>query len=113
VAAPPAHAVTAEEAASASPGDGADMPLYPGVVRRGAVAYAAESGAPLALAPAHWTDGCPVVEERRSPGGPPVISRMYLDPRTGRSLYVEATLAGEARAFEISPLRWTGAGPGP
>jgi N-methylhydantoinase B len=88
------------------------MPLYPGVLQRGAVAYAAESGTPLALAPAHWTDGCPVVEERLSPEGPPVISRMYLDPRTGRSLYVEATLGDEARAFEVSPLRWTGAGPG-
>lgn len=109
---PPARPVTDDEAAVAVSGDGADMPLYPGVVQRGAVAYAAESGAPLALAPAHWTDGCPVVEERRSPGGPPVISRMYLDPHTGRSLYVEATLGDEARAFEISPLRWTGAGPG-
>ena len=110
---PAARPVTEEEAAAAVAAvaaDGDEVPLHPGVVQRGAVAYAAESGAPLALAPAHWTDGCPVVEERRSPDGPQVVSRMYLDPRTGRSLYVEATLADEPRSFETSPRRWIQAG---
>jgi N-methylhydantoinase B len=105
-AAPPAHPVTPAEALAAAP-NGDEAPLYPGVVQRGAVAYAAESGAPLAIAPAHWTDGCPVVEEPLRPDGPPVVFRTYLDPRTGRSLYVEAALPDEPRSFEVSPLRWT------
>ena len=57
------------------------LPLYHGVVQRGRVAVAAESGAVLAVAPAHWTDGCPVLEtERRSSVGAPWILRTYLDP---------------------------------
>jgi hypothetical protein len=84
--------------------------LYPGVVQRGDVAYAQESGAPLARALRHWTDGCPVVEERRwADSGPDVIFRSYLDPCSGRTLHVEVTLAGEPRSFEVSPHRWTSA----
>jgi N-methylhydantoinase B len=105
---PPVIPASDEEAATGAT-DVEEVPLYVGVVQRGAVAYAAESGAPLAVAPAHWTDGCAVIEERRWPGGPPVVFRSYLDPRSGRSLYVEAVLEGEPRAFEISPRRWTAA----
>jgi N-methylhydantoinase B len=89
--------------------DGAAAPLYPGVVQRGAVAYAAASGAPLAIAPDHWTDGCPVLEEPRPGPGPAIVIRTYLDPSTGTSLHVEAIPDGEPRAFESSPTRWTGA----
>jgi N-methylhydantoinase B len=97
--------------ADATPGDLSGEPLYPGVVQRGGVAYALESGAPLAVAPDHWTDGCPVLEERRWPDtGPDVVFRSYLDPRTGRSLHVEVALAGEGRSFEVSPRRWTAFG---
>ncbi len=91
--------------------DGEEMPLYPGVVQRGKVAYAARSRAPLAIAPDHWTDGCPVLEEpfpERGPGRR-IVVRSYLDPRTGRKLYVESVPEGEPRAFEVSPDRWTGA----
>src|SRR5690606_37706272 len=52
--------------------NGEARPLYWGVVQRGGVASAAVSGAPLAVAPDHWTDGCAVLEWRRSPSGPPV-----------------------------------------
>jgi N-methylhydantoinase B len=71
------------------------------------VAYSLFSGAPLALSPDHWTDGCPVLEERRRDAGPGVVLRSYLDPRDGRALHVEATLEGESRGFEVSPRRWT------
>jgi N-methylhydantoinase B len=91
--------------------DGEPLPLYPGIVQRGAVAFAERSGAPLAVAPDHWTDGCAVLEEpvpERGPGRE-IIVRSYLDPTTGRSLYVESVPAGEPRAFEVSPKRWTAA----
>jgi N-methylhydantoinase B len=105
---PPEHVVT--DAAVSDPGDLSGEPLYPGVVQRGDVAYAQDSGAPLARAPRHWTDGCPVLEDRRwADAGPDVVFRSYLDPRTGRTLHVEVTLAGEPRSFEVSPHRWTSA----
>jgi N-methylhydantoinase B len=107
---PPEHAVT--DVATTHPGDLRGVPLYPGVVQRRDVAYAQESGAPLARAPRHWTDGCPVLEEHQWVGcGPDVVFRSYLDPFTGRTLHVEVTLAGEPRAFEVSPYRWTSARP--
>src|SRR5581483_2649838 len=84
-----------------------ELPLYPGVAHRGAVAYATASGAPLAVAPDHWTEGCAVLESVRSGTGPTVTVRAYLDPKTGRSLYVEAVPGTEPRAFEVSPQHWT------
>ena len=90
---------------------GEPVPIYPGVVQRGSVAYAEASGAPLAVAPDHWTDGCPVLIERRWSEGPPVVYRTYLDPGSGRSLFVEVALDGEPRSFEMSPQRWIAAAP--
>jgi N-methylhydantoinase B len=90
-------------------GAGDALPLYPGVVQRGAIAYAEASGAPLAVAPDHWTDGCPVLVERRWPDGPPVVVRTYLDPGTGRALHTEVALEGAPRTFEVAPRRWAGA----
>ena len=87
-----------------------EFPLYPGIVHRGRVAYSAASGTALALAPDHWTDGCPVLEESPSGPGPQIVTRAYLDPRTGHSLYVEAVPVGEPRAFEVNPIRWTALG---
>jgi N-methylhydantoinase B len=83
------------------------FPLYPGVLQQGNLAYAEESGQVLAEAPAHWTDGCPVLEERRWPeGGPDVVFRTYLDPLIGRALHVEVALADGPRSFEVNPRRW-------
>jgi N-methylhydantoinase B len=88
----------------------ATFPLYPGVLQQGNLAVAEASGQVLAEAPGHWTDGCPVLEERRWPAdGPDVVFRTYLDPASGRSLHVEVALAGGPRSFEVNPRRWTDA----
>jgi N-methylhydantoinase B len=90
--------------------DGPWVPLFPGVVQRGALAFAEESKTPLAAAPDHWTDGCPVLVERLRPDGPPVVTRTYLDPATGRALHTEVALDGAPRTFTVDPLRWTASG---
>jgi N-methylhydantoinase B len=93
----------------APPSEAAVFPLYPGVVQQGNLAYAEESGQVLAESPHHWTDGCPVLEERRWPeGGPDVVFRTYLDPLSGRALHVEVALSDGPRSFEVNPRRWTG-----
>jgi N-methylhydantoinase B len=82
-------------------------PLYHGVERRGAVAVAVESGARLAVAPDHWTDGCPVLEEERSSArGVPWLLRTYLDPDSGRALAAEAVPIGAPRSFTSAPAHW-------
>jgi N-methylhydantoinase B len=88
-------------------GAGEHLPLYPGVVNQGGVAVAEVSGAVLARSPEHWTEGCAVLVERRPEGGPEVVVRSYLDPKTGAILYAEASPAGEERGFECSPSHWT------
>jgi N-methylhydantoinase B len=85
------------------------VPLYPGVVQQGAVAYAEASGAPLAVAPDHWTDGCPVLIEHLGAAGPDVVTRTYLDPNTGRALHTEVALDGAPRTFDTFPARWRNA----
>jgi N-methylhydantoinase B len=85
--------------------DGPALPLYPGVVHRGGVAFASASGVPLAAAPAHWTDGCPVLESPPGPG-PGIVTRSYLDPKSGSLLMVEAVPQGAPRAFEVRPHHW-------
>ena len=80
------------------------LPLAPGVEQRGGVAVSARSGAILAHAPAHWTDGCPVLVQEVAEG---VETRSYLDPATGHILHTEVAVAGEPRSFESSPKRWT------
>jgi len=80
------------------------LPLYCGVEQHGAFAYASVSGAPLARAPDHWTDGCPTLEEVR---GGRLLIRHYLDPLTGKFLFVEALPRGEPRTIDIRPKRWT------
>ncbi len=87
------------------------LPLFPGVVQYGAVAYASESGAALAVAPDHWTEGCPVLVERLWDDGPGVEYRTYLDPGSGRALHVEVALAGAPRSFTALPDRWATAAP--
>ena len=80
------------------------------MVQRGRVAIAVDSGAVLAVAPDHWTTGCPVLEaERTSARGVPLRQRSYLDPTTGRALYVEAVPVDAPRSFTTAPTRWTSA----
>jgi N-methylhydantoinase B len=87
---------------------GEAQPLFPGVVQQGAVAVAEASGAPLAIAPDHWADGCPVLIERLwGEDGPDVIFRSWLDPETGRAFQVEALLGEDRDRFIAAPVRWT------
>jgi N-methylhydantoinase B len=72
----------------------------------GAIAYAAASGAPLALAPDPWTDGCPTLEE---PRGNRLLIRSYLDPVTGKLLLVDVLPRGETCTIETRPRRWQAA----
>jgi N-methylhydantoinase B len=82
------------------------QPLYPGVVQVGAIAYAAVSGAALALSPDPWTDGCPTLEE---PRGNRLLIRSYLDPATGRLLLVDVLPRGESCTIATRPRRWQAA----
>src|SRR5262249_1754621 len=87
------------------------LPLYPGVVQRGDVAVAEASGAPLAVAPDHWTSGCPALIERPwGSDGPDVSYRSLLDPETGPLLHVEAIVGGDTDSFLVAPSRWVEAG---
>jgi N-methylhydantoinase B len=85
---------------------GAPAPLAPGVEQRGQVAFSVRSGAPLAIAPDHWTDGCPVLVQTI---GDQLERRAYLDPGNGHMLHVEIAPAGEPRSFESRPARWSSA----
>jgi N-methylhydantoinase B len=85
-----------------------EQPLFPGIVQRGRHAISLHSGALLAEAPAHWTDGCPVLEEPYPSTGPvPLVLRSYLDPVTGHALHSELLPQGEGRSFATLPDRWT------
>jgi N-methylhydantoinase B len=86
-------------------------PLCHGVAQVGAAAVSLDSGAVLARAPDHWTDGCPVLEElHTSPTGAGWLARSYLDPVSGRALHVEAVPPAWPRGFETTPARWVAAG---
>ena len=101
---PPVRPLSDQDVAGLLSGD--EMPVYPGVVHRGSVVFAKVSGAPLAIAPYHWTDGCAVLEERHPGPIYAVVYRAYLDPRTGKNLHMEVVPEGEPRSFEVSPSRW-------
>jgi N-methylhydantoinase B len=107
---PPLKPLSASSSRTTGQSSPDDQPLYVGVVQRGALAISERSGSPLAVAPDHWTDGCPVLVETRSDLGPEVHIRSYLDPATGYALFVEAVPAGSPRSFEIAPRRWVDAG---
>jgi N-methylhydantoinase B len=82
-------------------------PLYPGVEQRGNIAVATESGAVLAVAPNHWTDGCPTVTTTRPSGyGSELLVESYLDPISGRALFVDVRFDDQPRSFESLPQRW-------
>jgi N-methylhydantoinase B len=102
---PAAAAIDDDEVSVTTSAD--DLPLYHGVVQRGRVAVVIETGALLAVAPAHWTDGCPVLEtEQRSSVGVAWTQRTYLDPRSGRALYTEAVPPSSPRSFTTAPNHW-------
>jgi N-methylhydantoinase B len=85
------------------------IPLYPGVVQCGDLAVSEHSGAVLATAPDHWTDGCPVLADRVSSGGLDLHVETYLDPSSGRALAVDVRPDGSDRTFSSFPDRWVGA----
>jgi N-methylhydantoinase B len=86
---------------------GEERPLFPGIVQRGGYAISIRSGAVLARAPAHWTEGCPVLEEPYPAlGTVPLVLRSYLDPVTGHAFHVELVPQGEERSFSTLPDRW-------
>lgn len=84
---------------------GEPLPLYVGVVQVRDVAYAADSGAPLAQAPDLWTAGCPQLVETDESS--PITIRTYLDPLTGAALHTDVTPLGVLRSFESCPQRWS------
>ena len=86
-----------------SPRRGQGRLLYPGVEHHAGVAYAVNSGAPLAVAPDAWTDGCPTLEEQREGG---VVLCQYLDPITGTVLIADARLDGQPCTIEARPQHW-------
>jgi N-methylhydantoinase B len=95
------------QGATASPLGG--LPLYAGIVQQGDKAVAERSGAVLAEAPDHWTDGCRTLDETDvAPNGFTMETRSYLDPITGECLFHELRRPDGARSFESSPDRWTG-----
>lgn len=88
--------------------EGAEAPLAAGIVQRGKVAVAEKSGAPLAVSPGNWTDGCPRLSDF---GNESDLADYvaYLDPWSGELLAVDATPRGHGCSFEIAPSRWTAA----
>jgi N-methylhydantoinase B len=85
-------------------------PLYPGIEQRGHLAISVRTGAPLAVAPAHWTTGCPTLTEELSAAeGIRVVT--YLDPRSGHALAVDVVAENVELAFETLPRRWVEATP--
>ncbi|MFP6850438.1 MAG: hydantoinase B/oxoprolinase family protein [Pseudomonas sp.] len=77
--------------------------IYPGVEHHNGVAYASDSGTPLADAPDTWIDGCPCLEEQLDGA---VVLRTYLDPANGRALLVDAAPPGEPCTLGSRPRHW-------
>lgn len=86
--------------------EGDTAPLTTSVEQRGAVAVAEQSGAPLALSPGKWTDGCPRIHNFL-PASPAIDVVAYLDPGSGALLAVDVVPAGDSCSFEVAPRRWT------
>jgi N-methylhydantoinase B len=102
---PAATPAPTEPAEPAADPDG-DAPLYPGVIQRGRHAVSAATGAVLAEAPHHWTDGCPVIEEHVTHGRLELVVETYLDPRSGGTLAVDVRPIDAPRTFTSAPTRW-------
>jgi N-methylhydantoinase B len=93
--------------AAGGPAPEAAQPLYPGVLQLGGLAVSEETGAPLAVAPGSWLDGCPTLEWPAGEAGKGVIARAHLDPLSGRMLYVDVLRPGDPPTIEVAPQRWT------
>lgn len=106
VAAPAAHSVREQMVEAAAPA----IPLYPGVVQRGNLAVAEQSGAVLAIAPDNWLDGCPVLDTHVDDRAGGTITRAHLDPASGRILFLDVLRKGDGPSMDIKPVRWTMAG---
>jgi len=86
------------------------FPLYPGIIQRGNLAVAEESGAVLAVAPDNWLDGCPVLDTPIDERAGGVVARAHLDPLTGRTLFVDVLRKNDVPSIEIFTDRWKRAG---
>jgi N-methylhydantoinase B len=106
VARPASHPLSWEDVPESYHDERNVAPLHPGVEQRGGVAVSTRSGAPLALAPGHWTDGCPTVSGLIAMADG-VEARGYLDPQSGHLLFVDLLAGGMTRSFESNPDRWT------
>ncbi|MEC3909528.1 hydantoinase B/oxoprolinase family protein [Sphingobium sp. CR2-8] len=87
---------------------GAAGPLAIGIEQRGSVAVSARSDTPLALSPAHWTEGCPRISNFVVTH-PDVEITAYLDPVTGYLLLVDVVPTGDECSSASMPKRWTDA----
>ena len=85
---------------------GSVLPLDIGVDQQGGIAVSARSGAPLSLAPDHWTMGCPRIPDFLETT-PDVSISAYLDPATGHLLLVDVVARGECElSVGGGPSRW-------
>ena len=80
--------------------------MAPGVIQRGRVAISEKSGAPLAISPGNWVDGCPSISGFGNESDQTDFVA-YLDPLSGDLLAVDVTEKGYGCSFEIAPKRWT------
>jgi N-methylhydantoinase B len=87
-----------------------DAPLHPGVVQRGSLAVAQDSGAVLAVAPDNWLDGCPVLDLPIDDRAGGIVARAHLDPITGRMLFVDVLRTSDGPSIASCPERWMRAG---
>jgi len=86
--------------------EGTSGPLTVGVEQRGSVAVSGRSGAPLAVSPGHWVDGCPRIRNFIMTHSDVEIVA-YLDPETGYLLLVDVTPAGAKCSSTALPRRWS------
>jgi N-methylhydantoinase B len=86
--------------------EGVIAPLAPNIEQRGAVAVALSSGAPLAISPDSWIEGCPRIHHFL-PASPEVDVVAYLDPISGDLLAVDVVPVGHDVSFDVAPRRWT------
>jgi N-methylhydantoinase B len=85
--------------------EGVIAPLTTLIEQRGAVAVSIRSGAPLAVSPSSWTDGCPRIH-KFVPSSDLVDVVAYVDPENGELLAVDVVPIGDPCSFAIVPKRW-------